>query len=115
MPTLGSRHRAPIFSSVMQTAAGYGNYMQTEETYDLCSHVSASAIGVSPASLSQVVNIPLRRRSGGDVGVTAVEQTVADGVIALDEGNAPGLKEGVIGDLRLVSGDVGEGLVGALS
>lgn len=78
------------------------------------SHVGAYAIGISPIGLIQAGNFPLRRRRG-DVGVAAVEQTVSYGAIALDEGNAPGLEEGVIGDLGLVGGDVGEGLVGALS
>lgn len=61
------------------------------------------------------MDISLRWGRGADVGVTAVKQAVADGVIALDESDTPRLEEGIVGDGGLVGGDVGEGLVGALS
>lgn len=65
--------------------------------------------------LVHAVNATLRRHGGGGVGVAAVEEAVADGVVALDEGDAPGLEEGVVGDVGLGGGDVGEGSVGALA
>lgn len=44
---------------------------------------------IYPASLIHAVNIPPRGR--GDVGVAAVEQAVAHGVIAGHEGDSPRL------------------------
>lgn len=57
------------------------------------------------------MEVSLRGGWRGDVGVGAVEETVADRVVALDEGNTPGLDPSVVGSVGLRLAEEGEGVV----